>query len=129
MSFMRTINEKYVVRIIYFILTKLFIIKCRKRKISYIFFFFFTQYGVKVTKFDRKGYKRRTRLLILTSKTLYLKQVHKNKLNPKEKIPLDLIKKLEVTAGKDNFLLVKICPQYKHNKVYCIIYAPRLFTY
>lgn len=68
-------------------------------------------------KFDRKGYKQRNRLLILTNKSLCLNQILKNKLKPKEKIPLDFIKKLEVTSGKDNFLLVKISPQFKHNKV------------
>ncbi|XP_015377719.1 PREDICTED: unconventional myosin-Ic-A-like, partial [Diuraphis noxia] len=64
-------------------------------------------YGVKVVKFDRKGYKRRTRLLILTNKSLYLNQILKNKLKLKEKIPLDFINKLEVTSGRDNFLLIK----------------------
>lgn len=44
-------------------------------------------------------------------------QILKNKLKPKEKIPLDFVKKLEVTSGKDNFLLIKISPQYKNNKV------------
>ncbi|VVC28690.1 Class I myosin tail homology domain [Cinara cedri] len=97
-SFMRTINEKYV-------------------------------YGVKVVKFDRKGYKRRTRLLILTNKTLFLKQIHKNKLKPKEKIPLDFIKKLEVTAGKDNFLLIRISPQFKHNKGDLILEIPFLIEF
>lgn len=49
---------------------------------------------------------------------MYINQILKNKLRPKEKIPLDFIKKFEVTSGKDNFLLVKISPQYKNNKVY-----------
>lgn len=73
-----------------------------------------------MVKFDRKGYKRRTRLLILTNKSFCLNKILKNKLRPKEKIPMDFIKKLEVTSGMDNFLLIKISPQYKHNKVYCI---------
>lgn len=73
-----------------------------------------------MVKFDRKGYRRRTRLLILTNKSFYLNKIFKNKLKPKEKIPLDFINKLEVTSGRDNFLLVKISPQISHNKV-CII--------
>lgn len=73
-----------------------------------------------MVKFDRKGYKRRTRLLILTNKSLCLNQILKNKLKPKEKIPLDFIKKLEVTSGRDNFLLIRISPEYKHNKVYTL---------
>lgn len=73
-----------------------------------------------MVKFDRKGYKRRTRLLILTNKSLCLNQILKNKLKPKEKIPLDFVKKLEVTSGRDNFLLIKISPQYKYNKVLTI---------
>lgn len=79
--------------------------------------YFFFQFGVKVIKFDRKGYKRRTRLLILTNKSLCLNQILKNKLKLKEKIPLNYIDKLEVTSGKDEFLLVKISPQYYHSKV------------
>lgn len=76
-----------------------------------------------MVKFDRKGYKRRTRLLILTNKSLCLNKILKNKLKPKEKIPLDFIKKLEVTSGRDNFLLIKISPQYKHNKVLTLRYT------
>ncbi|XP_003245506.1 unconventional myosin IC-like [Acyrthosiphon pisum] len=86
-------------------------------------------YGVKVVKFDRKGYKRRTRLLILTNKSLCLNQILKNKLKPKEKIPLDFIKKLEVTSGRDNFLLIKISQEYKHNKGDIILEVPYLIEF
>ncbi|KAL5234355.1 hypothetical protein ACI65C_001765 [Semiaphis heraclei] len=86
-------------------------------------------FGVRVVKFDRKGYKRRTRLLILTNKSLYLNQILKNKLKPKEKIPLDFIKKLEVTSGRDNFLLIKISTQYKHNKGDIILEVPYLIEF
>ncbi|XP_060842578.1 unconventional myosin IC-like [Rhopalosiphum padi] len=86
-------------------------------------------YGVKVVKFDRKGYKRRTRLLILTNKSFCLNKILKNKLRLKEKIPLDLIQKLEVTSGMDNFLLIKISPQYKHNKGDIILEVPYLIEF
>lgn len=43
--------------------------------------------------------------------------MHKNKLKPKEKIPLDFVQKFEVTSGRDDFVLIKISPQYKNNKV------------
>jgi len=78
---------------------------------------FFAQYGVRVVKFDRNGYKRRTRLLILTNGSLCLTRILENKLKPKEMIPLGFVRKLEVTSGTDDFLLVKISPQCKRSKV------------
>ncbi|XP_050437146.1 unconventional myosin IC-like isoform X2 [Adelges cooleyi] len=86
-------------------------------------------YGSRVVKFDRKGYKKRSRLLILTTKTLYLNQVVKNKLKTVDKIPLIYVNKFEVTSGKDNFLLIKISSQYKQTKGDLILEIPYLIEF
>lgn len=71
------------------------------------------KYSTTVTKFDRHGYKRRDRILLLTESNLYLTEQTEKKYIIKHKFPLEFVLKLEVTSERDNFLLVRISPELK----------------
>ncbi|XP_050531594.1 unconventional myosin IC-like [Daktulosphaira vitifoliae] len=86
-------------------------------------------YGTRLIKFDRKGYKRRTRILILTNKNLYLNKIKKTKYKIVDKIPLVYINKFDITSGKDNFLLIKISSNYKQTKGDLILEIPYLIEF
>ncbi|KAK9503588.1 hypothetical protein O3M35_010117 [Rhynocoris fuscipes] len=83
-------------------------------------------YGCNVTKFDRHGYKRRNRILFLSTKHLYLVTESDKQLKIKHKIPFDTVLKLEVTSERDNFLLIRIPPQLTKDKGDLILEVPNL---
>jgi myosin-1 len=77
------------------------------------------QYSTTVTKYDRHGYKPRERVLVLTNKHLYVLDGKTFKL--KHNLGLDILQEMVITTESDNLLLLRIPPEYKKDKVCCII--------
>lgn len=84
------------------------------------------QYTSPVHKFDRHGYKRRDRILLVTDKTLYLLVEEGKHLKLKHKLPLNTILKLEVTSEMDRFLLIRIPVDLKRDKGDLILELPNV---
>uniref|UniRef100_A0A1B6CDD8 Myosin motor domain-containing protein n=3 Tax=Clastoptera arizonana TaxID=38151 RepID=A0A1B6CDD8_9HEMI len=83
-------------------------------------------YSTPVHKFDRHGYKRRNRILILTNKSLFLVEEDTKQFKLKHKLPLNMIIKLEVTTEADRFLLIRISPELKKDKGDLILELPNV---
>lgn len=84
------------------------------------------QYITPVTKFDRHGYKRRKRILVVTDKNLYVVADEGKTLKLKQKLPLNCIEKLEVTSERDNFLLIRVPLHLKNQKGDLVLEVPFL---
>jgi len=82
---------------------------------------FFSQYALKVIKFDRRGYKPRERILAITTETISI--IEKNNKNQKIKdcLPFKHMTSLQMTSGMDNFLLIKVSQQLEKSKVYFLL--------
>lgn len=87
------------------------------------------KYGSSVTKFDRHGYKRRDRIILLTDQNLYLTAAGEKKYTVKHKLPLDSILGLEITSERDNFLLVRISTEMNKQKGDLILEVPNLIEF
>nr|BAN20553.1 myosin i [Riptortus pedestris] len=87
------------------------------------------KYSTTVTKFDRHGYKRRDRILLLTDQYLYLTSAGDKKYTVKHKLPLDSSLRLEITSERDNFLLVRIPPELNKEKGDLILEIPNLIEF
>lgn len=75
----------------------------------------------KLTKFDRRGYKPRERILAVTNKTLLIIQKTDKNIKMKDRLPLKHVTCLQMTSGMDNFLLIKVSEQLEKSKVRSII--------
>ncbi|CAL4112929.1 unnamed protein product, partial [Meganyctiphanes norvegica] len=87
-----------------------------------------TKYCTTCTKYDRRGYTPRERMLILTSGALYLLECKENKLKQKHRFPLKEIEGLNVSKNTDNLLLVQIPVEaaQKDNKGDLILNVPNV---
>ncbi|XP_075220204.1 unconventional myosin 61F isoform X2 [Lycorma delicatula] len=79
-----------------------------------------------VAKFDRRGYKRRERVLVVTDKALYLVAEEGKNIKQKHRFPFETILRLEITTESDNFLLLRIPPDLKKDKGDLILEVPYL---
>jgi len=79
------------------------------------------QYATKVTKFDRRGYKPRERILAVTTETVLIIEKTDTNLKIKDKLPLKHVMGLRMTTGIDKFLLIKVSEQLEESKVCSII--------
>ena len=71
-------------------------------------------YSCLVNKYDRHGYKMRSRILIITNLKFYL--LDDKKLTVKEAIPLQSIMSIITSSKKDGIFIVKV-PIEKKEKV------------
>jgi len=86
-----------------------------------------TKYSGKCTKYDRNGYKPRDRLLIVTTRALYLLEANKDftKLVQKHRLDIDEAK-FTVSPNSDNFVLVHVPLQNKKDKGDLLLAVPNL---
>lgn len=87
------------------------------------------QYVTKVTKFDRRGYKPRERILVVTSESISIVEKTNKNLKPKDHLPLVHVASLQMTSGMDNFLLIKVSEQIENSKVRSIIHRRQLLLF
>ncbi|CAH1403950.1 unnamed protein product [Nezara viridula] len=87
------------------------------------------KYATYVTKFDRHGYKKRDRVLLLTEGFLYLTTAGEKQMKTKHKFPIDRINKLEITSERDKFLLVRVSPELNKEKGDLILEVPHLIEF
>lgn len=73
------------------------------------------KYTTSAIKYDRKQYKPRDRVMIVTNKAIYLLEVKKT-FKVKHKLPLNVLE-FVVTSENDGLLLIKIPPELKKDKV------------
>lgn len=73
------------------------------------------QYSTEVVKYDRKQYKPRERVLLVTNKAMYLLD-GKKAFKLKHRLPLNVLEYV-VTNETDGLLMVKIPPELKKDKV------------
>ena len=67
-----------------------------------------TVYATDGIKFDRSGFKRRERVLVLTTHHLYLLQPHKDGLAKKKVYPLSSVTQITVSSNKDSVAIVSV---------------------
>ncbi|XP_022192264.2 unconventional myosin IC isoform X3 [Nilaparvata lugens] len=80
-----------------------------------------------VYKFDRHGYKRRDRIMVVTNSALYLVSEEGKQFKQKHRLSFENILKLEITSESDNFLLLRIPPeQIEKDKGDLILEVPNL---
>ncbi|XP_027849458.2 unconventional myosin IC [Aphis gossypii] len=83
-------------------------------------------YASEVTKFDRRGYRPRVRILIITTENiLIIKKSDKNQ-TIKDQLPLEHITNLQMTSGMDNFLLIKVSEKLEKSKGDVLLEVPYL---
>ncbi|XP_077299658.1 unconventional myosin 61F isoform X2 [Arctopsyche grandis] len=82
------------------------------------------QYSTEVIKYDRKQYKPRDRVLLVTNKAMYLLD-GKKEFKLKHRLPLDVLEHV-VTNETDGLLMVKIPPALKKDKGDLILSVPHL---
>lgn len=75
------------------------------------------QYVTKVTKFDRRGYKPRERIMAVTAGNILIIEKTCKHQKIKDNLPLNYLLGLQMTSGMDNFLLVKVSEQLLKSKV------------
>lgn len=92
-------------------------------------FFLSMQYATKVTKFDRRGYKPRERILVLTAESISIVEKIDKTKKPKDHLPLAYVTCLQMTSGTDNFLLIKVSEQLENCKVRSIIHYHQLLLF
>lgn len=80
-------------------------------------FFLSMQYVTKVTKFDRRGYKPRERILVVTAESISIVEKTNIKQKQKDHLPLAYVTSLQMTSGMDKFLLIKVSEQLENSKV------------
>ncbi|XP_054270619.1 unconventional myosin IC isoform X2 [Macrosteles quadrilineatus] len=87
-------------------------------------------YSSPVHKFDRHGYKKRDRILLLTTTNLYLVVEEGKHFKSKHKLPLESIVKLEVTSETDRFILLRLSPELqKTDKGDLILEMPNIIEF
>lgn len=78
-------------------------------------------------KFDRRGYKRRDRILMLSKTTLYLVE-EEGKM--KHQLPMDALVRLEITSQSDQFILLRLDPKHqKSDKGDLILEMPNVIEF
>ncbi|XP_046681396.1 LOW QUALITY PROTEIN: unconventional myosin IC-like [Homalodisca vitripennis] len=87
-------------------------------------------YSSIVHKFDRHGYKKRDRVLLLTTTTLYLVVEEGKHFKSKHKLPLTAITKVEITSQSDRFILLRLSPEHhKTDKGDLILGMPNVIEF
>lgn len=82
------------------------------------------RYATDVIKYDRRGYKPRDRVLLVSNKAVYLLD-GKKAFRMKHRLLMDNLE-VVVTKENDNLVLVKIPPHLKNDKGDLILTVPRL---
>ncbi|XP_025411842.1 myosin-IB [Sipha flava] len=83
-------------------------------------------YATKVTKFNRRGYKRRERILAITANAIiFVEKTDKNQ-KIKDHLPLKYVTSLQMTSGTDNFLLIKVSGELEKSKGDVLLEVPHL---
>ncbi|KAL5243514.1 hypothetical protein ACI65C_010924 [Semiaphis heraclei] len=83
-------------------------------------------YATEVTKFDRRGYKPRVRILILTPENILIINKSDKNQNIKDQLPLEHVTSLQITSGMDNFLLIKVSEKLEKSKGDVLLELPYL---
>jgi len=87
-------------------------------------------YSSPVHKFDRHGYKKRDRILLLTTSTLHLVVEEGKHFKSKHRLPLDAIVRLEITSESDRFILLRLSPEHqKTDKGDLILEMPNVIEF
>jgi len=81
------------------------------------YFSSFRQYATNVTKFDRRGYKPRERILTVTAEAVFIVEKMDKNLKTKDYLPFKHVTGLQMTTGIDNFLLIKVSKLFEKSKV------------
>lgn len=74
-----------------------------------------TLYSLQVIKFDRHGYKQRSRVLLLTNSAIYL--LNDKDMKPKHRLPYKAISSLVVSDLSDGIVIIRIPAELKEDKV------------
>jgi len=74
-----------------------------------------TCYCLRVTKYDRHGYKPRSRILLLTNAAIYI--LNEKDMKPKHRLPYKAITSVQTSKLSDGIMIVKIPPELKQDKV------------
>lgn len=82
------------------------------------------QYATKCTKYDRRGYEPRDRILIIGDKSLFLLDAKTYK--QKHRVPLSKIPKVVHTKEQDGLMLIKIPLELKKDKGDLILNIPQV---
>ncbi|VVC31610.1 P-loop containing nucleoside triphosphate hydrolase,Myosin head, motor domain,IQ motif, EF-hand [Cinara cedri] len=83
-------------------------------------------YATKVTKFDRRGYKPRERILVVTIETILIIEKTDKHHKIKDNLPLKYVTSLQMTSGMDTFLLIKVSEQFEESKGDVLLNVPHL---
>lgn len=83
------------------------------------------EYVAPVIKYDRHGYKTRSRILLLTKQAVYILDIKKT-LKLKHRLIYESINELVVTGESDNLLIIRISPDLKKDKGDLILEVPHL---
>ncbi|XP_050532975.1 unconventional myosin IC [Daktulosphaira vitifoliae] len=86
-------------------------------------------YASWITKFDRRGYKPRKRLLIVTKDVLVFVEKTDKYSKTKDVVPLKYISGLQMTNGLDNFLLISVSNQLEFSKGDILLEVPYLIEF
>jgi len=83
------------------------------------------KYATPVMKYDRRGYKPRERIMVITNKAFYLLEATKS-VKQKHRLPIEMVS-FVVTSSNDNVLMVRIPEDLlKKDKGDLILEAPHL---
>jgi myosin-1 len=74
-----------------------------------------TFYCLPVIKYDRHGYKTRSRILLLTNSAIYI--LDEKDMKPKHRLPYKSISAIVTSSLSDGILIIKIPTELKHDKV------------
>ncbi|XP_050424752.1 unconventional myosin IC [Adelges cooleyi] len=83
-------------------------------------------YATCVTKFDRRGYKPRPRILAITKDALMLAEKNDKIQKNKDVVPLRQITGLHMTDGLDGFLLIRVSDRLETCKGDILLEVPHL---
>ncbi|XP_003247139.1 unconventional myosin IC [Acyrthosiphon pisum] len=83
-------------------------------------------YATEVTKFDRRGYRTRDRILILTTENILIIKKSDKNLNIRDQLPLEHVTSLQMTSGMDNFLIIKVSEKLEKSKGDVLLEVPYL---
>jgi myosin-1 len=73
-----------------------------------------TFYCLPVIKYDRHGYKTRSRILLLTNSAIYI--LDEKDMKPKHRLPYKSISAIVTSSLSDGILIIKIPTELKHDK-------------
>lgn len=74
-----------------------------------------TFYCLRVTKYDRHGYKPRSRILLLTNSAIYI--LNEKDMKPKHRLPYKSVTAVVTSHLSDGLMIIRIPSELKQDKV------------